>query len=142
MTFSKNGDFDVVIRITGPHHHHLGLVLRIGRGPAPIEVEDLTPGPGDGPVESARIGQLRSEVSHGINSANERLGTNCRASRIRFCSTDRSLKDVYRILAERLVEHVERARDAEGEETINRIADESFLEYDRREAEGAQGQTR
>jgi len=114
MNFSKNGEFDVITRVTGPHHHYLGLVLRTDSGTALAEAEDLSPSPVNAPVDWARVEQLRSEVSRGVGSANERLGTSYQASGIRFCSSDPPLKDVYRILTEELVQHVARSRDDNG----------------------------
>jgi hypothetical protein len=114
VIFSRNGEFDVVTRVTGPHHHYLGLVLRSDRGTALAEVEDLSASPETGSVDLARVERLRSEVSRGIAAANEQLGTNYQASRIRFCSADPSLKDVYRTLAKHLVQHVARSRDGDG----------------------------
>jgi hypothetical protein len=114
MIFSRNGEFDVVARVSGPHHHYLGLVLRSDCGTALADVEDLDASLETGSVDSARLERLRSEVWRGIAAANEQLGTNYQASRIRFCGADPSLKDVYRILAQHLVEHVARSRDGDG----------------------------
>jgi hypothetical protein len=114
MKFSKNGEFDVVTRVTGPHHHYLGLVLKTDSGMALARVEDLSPSPGNSPLDSMGVERLRADVSRGVASANERLGTNYRASAIRFCGTDPPLRDVYRVLAEHLVEYVARLRDENG----------------------------
>jgi len=90
MIFSRNGEFDVVTRVTGPHHHYLGLVLRTDRVTALAEIEDLSASPETGSVYLARVEQLRSEVSRGVAASNEQLGMNYQASRIRFCSVDPS----------------------------------------------------
>jgi hypothetical protein len=110
MNFSKNGDMDVVTRITGPHHHYLALQLQTDVDPPFIDVECYSPDGLVGPAEPSRADEIRSEVSGGLDAANERLATRFRASRIRFGASDPPLKGVYRAMAERLVEHVRHQR--------------------------------
>ncbi len=106
MNFSRSGEFDVVTRITGPHHHYLALKLQTDVDTAFVDVESFLPDGLIGPAEPSRADEVCSEVAGGINAANERLAAHYRASRIRFGASDPPLKDVYRAMAEQLVEHV------------------------------------
>ena len=112
MKFSKNGPFDVVTRISGPHHHYLGVVLEIDRARSAVDVEGCTVDGSTAPVEPTCADELRSEVSSGINAANRRLGTRFGVSRIRYCLADPAVSGVYRAMAEHLVEHVEQSQAA------------------------------
>jgi hypothetical protein len=112
MNFFKSGDFHVVTRITGPHHHYLALQMHTDAGPSIAVVECYLPDGLIGPAEPVRENDVRSEVSSGIDAANLRLMTKYRASRIRFVVADPQLKDVYREMAERLVAHVWQLRGA------------------------------
>jgi hypothetical protein len=106
MTFSKSGELDVVTRITGPHHHYLALQLETDGDPSYADVECIWPEGLVGSVEPPRADEVRLEVSLGIDAANKRLATRFSAIRIRFGASDSPVKDVYRSMAERLVEHV------------------------------------
>jgi hypothetical protein len=121
MNFSKSGELDVVTRITGPHHHYLALQLQTEVDPLFVDVEFCSADGLIGPAEPSRADEVRSEVLKGIDAANERLATRYRASRIRFGASDPLLKDAYRAMAQRLVEHVchLRGKIAEGRETEN-----------------------
>jgi hypothetical protein len=111
MRFSRRGDYEVVTRISGPLHHYLGLRLvrdRDNSGAASLIVEDLSPA-----VEGDRHGEmpgredLTSEVLAALDAANARLGTHYGVVGIHYCSSDPDRKNVYRELAEKLIEHVD-----------------------------------
>jgi hypothetical protein len=106
MNYSKSGEFDVVTRITGPHHHYLALQMQTDAEPSYVAVECYLADGLIGPAEPTRESEIRSEVSSGIDAANLRLATRFRASRIRFVASDPPLKGVYRIMSEGLVEHL------------------------------------
>jgi hypothetical protein len=106
MRFSKSGELDVVTRITGPHHHYLALQLDPDGDPSFVDVECIWPEGLIGSVEPTRAAEIRLEVSLGIDAANKRLATRFRVIRIRIGASDPPVKDVYRSMAERLVEHV------------------------------------
>ena len=76
MQFTKLGDLDVVTRITGPHHHFLGIQFSPWLATTPVlevvsrdgnAIELVAPGPGEA---------CYREVVDGVSEANDRLGTN------------------------------------------------------------------
>jgi hypothetical protein len=119
MNLSRSGELDVVTRITGPHRHYLALQLQTNGDPPFVDVECYFPDGLIGPVEPSRADEVRSEVSGGIDAANERLATRYRASRIRFGGSDPPVNNVYRAMAERLVEHVCYQRGNIGVENVS-----------------------
>jgi hypothetical protein len=142
MQFTMFGDFEVVTRVTGPAHHYLGLRLSQGVDQGVPEVEELASySPTDPVVPKPDRVQVIEEVLAGLDTANGRLGTNYKVKAIRYCSSDPVIKGVYTLLTESLVEHIDRShRRADGDipplddETLAQIADQSFQEYDVREA--------
>lgn len=148
MRFAKVQGLDVVTRITGPTHHYLGIEfsksLKADRLPV---VERLSRDQGEPTLEIVDSdSNLCREVMLGVASANERLGTRLGIVRIRYLAEDSNVPEIYRQLAQALVEHVVERRGPAlaldgatqlDDEAIDRSADESFLEYDRCEAEAA-----
>jgi hypothetical protein len=107
MQFTKIGDLDILIRVTGPTHHLLGLVLSPGHGPEAPILERVSldhPDP-----ERERFDPERDvcrEVLAGVQDANNRLGTHFVVTKIRYCADDPPVAGIYRRLAEALVEHM------------------------------------
>ncbi|MDR3618511.1 MAG: hypothetical protein P4L85_04105 [Paludisphaera borealis] len=118
MQFTRIGDLDVVTRVSGPHHHFLGVALSSGgEAPTPVlervafENSEVTIEPSDDRID------LRREVLEAVSEANRRLGTNFRVMRIRYCGDDASVPGIYGRLARSLVEHVAREQDESGAKT-------------------------
>jgi hypothetical protein len=142
MQFTRLGNFAVVTRVTGPTHHYLGLRLSQGVDQGVPEVEELaSSSPNDtiGPMPDQA--QVVEEVLVGLDNANGRLGTDYKVKAIRYRSSDPVIKGVYTLLTESLVDHIDQSnREADGDapplddETLAQIADQSFQEYDVREA--------
>ncbi len=142
MRFTRFGDFEVVTRITGPTHHYLGLRLFQDADQGIPEVEELalsSPTDPEGPRPDPA--QVVEEVLGGLEAANGRLGTNYKVKAIRYCSSDPVIKGAYTLLTESLVDHLDQShRRAVGDspplddEALAQIADQSFQEYDVREA--------
>ncbi len=102
-----------VTRITGPHHHFLGIQF----SPCPTTALPVLERVSCDSIE-AEIGAFDShntlwrEVVDGVSEANDRLGTHYAVSKIRYCADDLLIPGVYRQLAQVLVEHV--AQESEG----------------------------
>lgn len=118
MQFTRIGDLDVVTRISGPHHHFLGVGLSTRESSSTPVVErvalstdDVTIEPLDSPSD------LRREVLEAVSEANRRLGTDFKVTKIRYCADDASIPGIYGRLARYLVEHVAREHDESGAKT-------------------------
>jgi len=108
MHFTRIEGFDVVVRITGPTHHFLGI--EFGPGTArEARVEDVAlersrrEGP---PPDPARSDAVRREVAAGVAAANERLGSRLGVRAIRYCTDDPATPGAYAKLAEALAERI------------------------------------
>lgn len=111
MQFTKLGDLEIVTRITGPHHHFLGLELSSGRAPGAPVLERVSGGAAEAEVEAFDLrDRLCREVVDGVAEANRDLGTRYRVIRIRYCAADPPIPGVYSRLARALVEHVVQER--------------------------------
>lgn len=123
MQFTKLGDLQAVTRVTGPHHHFLGLQFspcpttalpvleRVSRDGAKAERETF---------DSGNI--LCRDVVDGVSEANNRLGTHYNVSKIRYCADDILIPGSYRQLAEALVEHVEQEKESPAVELSEKLA--------------------
>lgn len=141
MRFTRIGDLDVVTRTTGPTHHFLGIVLTSGPGPESPVMERVSishPEPRIEPFD--RENTIYREVVEAVRDANKRFGAHYSLARLRYCADDPPSANVYHRLAQALVERaVSREREDAAalplnERTLDQLADESFLEYERREA--------
>jgi hypothetical protein len=130
MQFTRLEDLEVVTRITGVHHHFLGLRFSQIPVPGTMVVERVSlenPEPEIEEFDSQK--RLYREVMNGVSEANERLGTHFGVIKIRYCVDDPPIPGIYYRLARALVEHFSQ-ENGHKDETIDRIADEAFLEYD------------
>ena len=134
MQFTRLEDLEVVTRITGLHHHYLGLGFSQIPVPGTMVVERVSlenPEPEIEEFDSQK--RLYREVMNGVSEANEHLGTHFEVCKIRYCANDPPMPGIYHRFARALVEHVSQ-ENGDKDETIDRIADEAFLEYDLFEA--------
>jgi hypothetical protein len=118
MQFTRIGRLDVVTRISGPHHHFLGIEFSADGGSSTPQLERVGIAGVEAAVEppGARA-DLRREVLDAVAEANSRLGTHLTVARIRYCADDPSLPGVYGRLARSLVEHVAQEEMNPGTET-------------------------
>ena len=112
MRFTKLGDMQAVTRITGPHHHFLGIQF----SPCPttaLPVLERVSCDSIAAESEAFDSQniLCREVADGVSEANNRLGTHYTLSKIRYCADDLLIPGVYRQLAQALVEHVAQEKE-------------------------------
>jgi hypothetical protein len=107
MQFTKLGDLEVVTRITGPHHHILGIELSPYPAPSSPILERVSFDRPEAELEAfdPQSGLCR-EVVDGVSEANDRLGTRFEVTKIRYCSDDVPIPGIYGRLAQALVEHV------------------------------------
>jgi hypothetical protein len=134
MQFNRVGDYEVITRITGPHHHFLGLRLAPGGGAslawstnvlasemhcrAPlVEAVSLS-----GEVRRTEVRddfkRIVDEVTQGLCAANAHLGTDYEVAAVRYCDADPPVPGIYADLAEQLVEHLARADHEVGTQTV------------------------
>jgi hypothetical protein len=118
MRFNRIGRLDVVTRITGPHHHFLGIEFsKDGGSSAPI-LERVDMEGAEAAIEPSEArADLRREVLDAVTEANGRLGTHLAVARIRYCADDAAVPGVYGRLARSLVEHVAQEEMNPGTET-------------------------
>ncbi len=109
MQITRDGELYKAVRVTGPHHNMLGLVL----SPGPVEeteVEQL--GPRANADQSGRLdpGQVLARVLEGVGEANRALDTQYGVVRVQFDPTDTPPLAAYILLARRIVEAVVQER--------------------------------
>jgi len=112
MRFTKLGDMQAVTRITGPHHHFLGIQFSPGPTTALPVLERVSCDSIEAASEAFDSPKtLCREVVNGVSEANNRLGTHYAVSKIRYCADDLLIPGVYRQLAQALVEHVAQEKE-------------------------------
>ena len=102
MRYFRDGEWHQLIRIAGPYHNMLGLVLdEANDGPPLLLIEQL---PETDNAGSTRLseGEVIAAVRTGIERANDALGTRYVAQKIRFVPTDSPPVSVYATLAEEI----------------------------------------
>lgn len=105
MRFFRDGEWHQVARITGPTHNLLGLKLG-GSGEAVPAVEALTHRGEGGALDSE---QVVRQVLDGVSEVNAQLNTAYSVRAVRYVTSDTASKEVYRLLAKVLIEHVHRS---------------------------------
>lgn len=127
MRFTRIGEFEVVTRIIGPHHHFLGLALSTDAEPAAPIPERVALGNSEVVVEPTGVGdELRREVIEAVSEANRGLGTHFTVMKIRYCEDDAPVPGIHGRLAGALVEHV--AQEQKNLEVKTPRSDDSLIE--------------
>ena len=105
MQFVREGGLFKVVRVTGPTHNYLGLAFR-DQEDAEVEIDVMDIRPGE--PTRLKADEVKAEVLAGVDAANRSLGTSYRVRRIQFVRSDSPPVEIYRHLAVKLVERVER----------------------------------
>jgi|SRR5579863_1883109 len=102
MQFYRDGNFFKVVRVTGPTRNILcAEIVKGSESIRAIECLPLRPG------EKASLDQnaVLRQVQMGFQDASKRLGIYVTARRLQFLPSDSPPAEVYRSMAEELVEH-------------------------------------
>jgi CBS domain-containing protein len=99
MQFSLDGEWEQVVRITGPAHNLLGL--RIGRASSEPAIETLG---GDEDAGVISRDDVVRQVLQGVADANLEAGSGYGVEAIRYVVTDTPSPTVYRFLAKALID--------------------------------------
>jgi len=115
MQFIKTGEVYKAVRITGPTHNLLALSFYGPDEEGPATVESMRHGE---PTQSEELDgtEIRRYVLAGVNRADSRLGSKHHVRVIQFVANDSPDLDAYSLLAERIVERMERGEEYDGNE--------------------------
>jgi hypothetical protein len=101
MTYSINGDFYRIVRITGPTHNLLGLAFA-GEALEGITIERLA-GSSERSIDELA---LEKAVVSGVDAANKAFGTGYCLKRIQYVPTDTPDLETYSFLAWMIIERL------------------------------------
>jgi hypothetical protein len=104
MYFRKHGEWNRVVRITGPSHNLLGIVFVDGRAPSDVIVESL---PTSQKVQQQLLAEeVQKHVLAGVAEGNAESGAHYAVAKIQFVPTDSPPASVYRMLARSMVQRL------------------------------------
>ncbi|NQT11275.1 MAG: hypothetical protein HQ582_00910 [Planctomycetes bacterium] len=115
MQFIKTGEVFKAVRITGPTHNLLGLSFYGLDEEGAVTVEPMQHGEST-QSETLDGNEIRRHVLEGVDRADSRLGSKHCVRVIQFVASDSADLDAYSLLAERIVERVERGGEYDGNE--------------------------
>lgn len=101
MQYFRDGDTYKIVRVTGPHHNMLTLVLS-PKTDHPAEIVEALPCPA-GESELLTAEEVRHQVCEGVAEANAHRGSSFHVERIQFVPSDTPPATVYKLMAASLI---------------------------------------
>jgi len=113
VRFQHDGAMHSAVRITGPHHNYLALTFCSSESdPAPPQVIEL---PEQGGCVHPPLNPMKvlDAVLAGVEEANRLHGLSFTVQSVQFVKNDTGPEDVYRFMAQAIVEETKRHVEAE-----------------------------
>ena len=103
MQFEFDGEWCRVVRVTGPAHNYLALIVDRRPSHLPLEVEIIRPDGTRARATPPFLDDVVVEIRRGVEHANADLGTRYWAKRMRIVEGDTYEPGIYQTLADQLI---------------------------------------